>query len=345
MLASLHRAGHRMEELTAGRDAAERAEGSRFLTRVIAAMTELYMEQDPQYPSLARIMTPTRKFYGDNPDTLYDRLSLRPDLSYRLHGRRGNDLYLAFCVYGLQGTRNVILANVSDRELRCGDDGRFELVLSAQPPAQGGNWLPLAANARSMVVRQYFADHRAMEPAKLEVELVGNVPPPAPPSPKEVAWRLRALGEAVERTLDNTATATSAWMARPNAISVESDAAGLASLFPTPDNRYVGGWYRLEENQALEITARAPAARYWSAQLWSRWLESREYRRQQVSLNHTRLRPEPDGSFRIVVAHRPPGTPNWLDTGGHREGCVALRWLLAEQAPPVPVFRVVPLPT
>lgn len=344
LLGSLQRASQRVDELTVDRDASERAEGHRFLTRVLSAMTDFYMEQDADQPSLVRIMTPTRKFYGDNPDTLYDRVALRPDRSYRVRGRRGNDLYMAFCVYGLQGTRNAILANVSDRDLSFDTGGSFELTLSAQPPVGGGNWLELAPNARSMVVRQYFIDHTRIEPARLQIEMLGEPTPANLPAPAQVARRLRATGEAVERTLAITAEATAAWMARPNELSMDSDAAGLSGLFPTPDNRYVGGWYRLEENQALVITGQPPVARYWSAQLWSRWLESREYRWQQVSLNHSQIQLESDGSFRIVIAHRPPnstGSRNWLDTSGHREGCVVLRWLQAEHTPPPPIFRVV----
>ncbi len=49
---------------------------------------------------------------------------------------------------------------------------------------------------------------------------------------------------------------------------------------------------------------------------------------------------EVDGTFRIVVAHRDPGTPNWLDASGHAEGSVVFRWLLAEGDLPRPEFRV-----
>jgi len=29
-----------------------------------------------------------------------------------------------------------------------------------------------------------------------------------------------------------------------------------------------------------------------------------------------------------VIAHEDPGVPNWLDTGGHREGTIFWRYLL-----------------
>ena len=44
----------------------------------------------------------------------------------------------------------------------------------------------------------------------------------------------------------------------------------------------------------------------------------------------------------MVVAHEDPGVPNWLDTCGHREGHLALRWVEAEHHP-VPKAEVVDL--
>ena len=114
-------AAAKVEALTEGRDASERAEGYRFLTRITAAMTEFQMEQSADWPSLVQVMSPARKFYVDNPDTLYHRATLDPRLSYRVRGRRGEELYLAFCVYGLRGRSNAILANVCDDEMTIAD--------------------------------------------------------------------------------------------------------------------------------------------------------------------------------------------------------------------------------
>ena len=47
-------------------------------------------------------------------------------------------------------------------------------------------------------------------------------------------------------------------MKQPNTVSVDSTEEGLDSLFPTPDNEYVGGWYKLEEDEALVMEGRAP---------------------------------------------------------------------------------------
>ena len=51
-------AAAQVEALTEGREASERAEGYRFLTRITAAMTEFQMEQSADWPSLVQVMSP-----------------------------------------------------------------------------------------------------------------------------------------------------------------------------------------------------------------------------------------------------------------------------------------------
>ncbi|HIM22846.1 MAG TPA: hypothetical protein EYM30_01460, partial [Verrucomicrobia bacterium] len=118
-------AAEQVDALSEGHEPTVRAEGYRFLTRILVAMTEFQVEQDADAPSLVQIMSPIRKFFVDNPDTLYHRATLNPALRYRIHGRRGEELYLAFCLYGLRGRTNCILANVCDADMEFDDDGRF----------------------------------------------------------------------------------------------------------------------------------------------------------------------------------------------------------------------------
>src|SRR5581483_2670023 len=71
----------------------------------------------------------------------------------------------------------------------------------------------------------------------------------------------------------------------------------------------------------------------WGVQLWNRYMQSLDYRHHRVSLNREQVALEPDGSFRVVVAQRDPGVPNWIETAGHREGLVFCRWLQADTLP------------
>jgi hypothetical protein len=62
-----------------------------------------------------------------------------------------------------------------------------------------------------------------------------------------------------------------------------------------------------------------------------------------VSLNGFEAALEPDGSFRVFIAARDPGHPNWIQTAGHREGVVFCRWLQPDVLPDPPTARVVGL--
>ena len=67
-----------------------------------------------------------------------------------------------------------------------------------------------------------------------------------------------------------------------------------------------------------------------------------DYRYHRIDINHTQVHYEPDGSFRLVIASRDPGVPNWLETAGHTHGTMGLRWVKAREHPK-PECRVVPI--
>jgi hypothetical protein len=60
-------------------------------------------------------------------------------------------------------------------------------------------------------------------------------------------------------------------------------------------------------------------------------------------VNGGQVRYEPDGSWRIVVASKDPGHPNWLTTAGHDRGLLWFRWFLPSETPARPAARVVKL--
>ncbi len=61
---------------------------------------------------------------------------------------------------------------------------------------------------------------------------------------------------------------------------------------------------------------------------WNRDLQSYHYAYRQISLNRKQTRLEPDGSFRMLVAHSNPGVPNWLDSMGRASGEIYWRFIL-----------------
>jgi hypothetical protein len=64
--------------------------------------------------------------------------------------------------------------------------------------------------------------------------------------------------------------------------------------------------------------------------LHNQFLQTFDYETRTISLNRKQVLYEEDGSFRIVVAHRDPGMPNWLDTEGRPFGIMFWRFLMPE---------------
>ena len=94
--------------------------------------------------------------------------------------------------------------------------------------------------------------------------------------------------------------------------------------------------YELDPDQALVMRGRFPRCRFANVVLWNHRLQTPPYRYRRVSLNRRQIRYEKDGSFEIVVAHRDPGVPNWIDAAGQRTGMIFWRFLLPqEEVPPI----------
>ena len=90
------------------------------------------------------------------------------------------------------------------------------------------------------------------------------------------------------------------------------------------------------------IDTDVPTALYWGLQLATLgWFEPVDPVHRITSINHRQAAVGSDGRVRFVLAHRDPGVPNWLDTGGHREGLLTYRWFWAT-TDPSPHVRVVP---
>jgi len=339
----VRRSGH--EAIDGAADPLEAAEGLRFVTRLLSAAIDMTIASaDPARPAFVRLMTDRRKFYGDNPDTDYDYVSIRAAHRYRISGERNTSSYLACCVYGREPDgRTRIVANVSDRDLDV-VDGSFALVLSAERPDDLGTatWVELPPDADVAIVRQYYIDRSSETPATLSIECLDDVGPPPALTIDRIGRRLEAAGTFVELGTTFSAAMAAQLEARPNEVVVDSEASAVAGFYPTPDNKYVGGWFHLGDDQALEVTGRPPETRYWSLLLMSRWMESLDTSFHTTILNCSQVELDVDGSFRILVAHRDPGCANWLDTAGHRQGYVLFRWMQAADITR-PRFRVVPL--
>jgi hypothetical protein len=330
------------------------SDGHRFLLHLLAGGIEQYAERDAERPVFTRIVTPWRKFLGDNPDAVYFSAPVRGDRVYRVRGNRAGAVYTSFTVEGGNADGSYptrVISALNDAEMQIGADGSYEIAVSAE--RQPGNWLRLEPDAGTLTTRHYYENLRsaAADPnlhIPLSIEPLANPGPPPRPDDASVAERTRWVANFVRgatlgmpvpdpKKLPPFVSLVPNTLGRPTRWKPEFGGFGAV------DNVYSMGPFLLEPDQALVIEGRMPACRFANVMLWNRYLQTFEYPGRQISRNRKQMRIGADGAFRIAVAGRDPGVPDWLDTAGRRSGTVYWRFLLPEADPPTPTTRVVPI--
>ncbi len=316
-------------------------EGYRYLTEVLSVALDCYLWADADRPTIVPIVGPTRKFGGDNADALYHFAPVRPERTYRLGGRRGDAVYLSITIYGGPSDghwSNRIVGTLNDRAITFAPDGAFAVTIGG--PAQATNWLPLDADAVALVTRDYLADPGRGHPATWTITTAGSVPPPRL-TDDDLARRFRATANFMRELLMITPLPLD-----PTTVNTVDEP------YPVPqqtygwaaaDAAYAMGSFNLAPDQALVLEGRSPACAFWNLCLWNPFMQTYDYRYERVTLNGTQVRYQHDGSWRIVIAARDPGTPNWISTADHPTGRLWFRWFLPEALPARPTARVLPL--
>jgi hypothetical protein len=291
----------------------------------------------------------TVKMGADNPDNHYYNATISGEYEYRLWGARGTVHFLHFATqkggYGQSGGMPPT-GFLDSRALVLGPGGSFEIAVSRERPADVPNWLPMERDTGLLIVRQTFLDRLHEVPAELHLERVGGDSTPMAMKPSPVTAESIDQGLTMASTLVAGASMLFATWARgfqkhvnelPRFDPDRSTAAG-----GDPEIAYYHSAWRLGPDEALVIEVTPPECETWNFQLDNYWMESLDYRHHTIHVNKHTARYEPDGSVRVVVAHRDPGVPNWIDTVGHGQGTMCWRWIRATDHPQ-PRARVVPL--
>jgi hypothetical protein len=243
-----------------------------------------------------------------------------------------------------------VIATQNDDQFQAAADGSYEIIASAE--RQSRNWLPLPPEAGSITTRHYWEWQRsaAADPTFHVPLTIEPLEDPGPEPPMDDA----AIAAGIRRVIHFVRGATidfpdlppevmPAWVSKVvNRFANSSDRESNAAIgYAAVDNAYLQTRYELGPEQALVMRGRFPRCRFANVVLWNDRLQTPPYRHRRVSLNRRQTRCERDGSFRMVVAHRDPGVPNWIDTAGLATGMIFWRFLLPEEAiPPIEAERV-----
>jgi len=303
----------------------DRAAGVEYIARYIQkALNQRHEFNDPLYPQLWPLMTPTSKSFGDNPDCTYLVGVASGDHTYRITGNRGSVAWVSFMVGS---------ATLNNSDLAVEWDGSFVITLSQTP--QPGNWMKLDPGENRIFIRQFFGHWDTEEPMRIMIERVGQDGPPPPITAERL---IRDLGAAAEWLIEDSAywvkwieyyrEFPNQWV--PGTPPWRPDGGGAVAL-----NRalHFCQWV-VQPDEALVISVRPPDAAYWNFELGNYWMNSTDYRYRLSSINNSQATVEKDGMVYIVLAAQDPGVPNWLDNAGHTVGLVNQRWVEIRSAFP-----------
>lgn len=318
-------------------DPGTRAEGLRYLLRFLAAGIAVCMEHDDtDEPELGHMIHHRMTWGLDNPDCVYSYTRVDGRHTYRLSGTAGTARHLELQVNtGHQSDGDFAgwqaVSALGRDDLVVAEDGSFELVLA--PERHEGNWMALDERASFLLVRQYFCDWEAEQPARVTIERAGGTQPPPPASGDRVAVQVGLLCDWLDR-------GARCWDGISRGI-LRSDPADVVPFLPPEEasglkgQAYGMGAWRCRPDEAVVLELEPPACRMWGISLCDRWWQSIEFARRQSSLNSCQAGADPDGRVRAVICHDDPGFANWLDPGGNTEGTLAVRYLFPDHVPVV----------
>jgi hypothetical protein len=342
--ATLEDAGAHVRSERAPDSELDRSEGYRMLARLLGLALEMVVEgSDADRPAFFELQSAIRKYAGDNPDQRYAAAVIAGDRSYRITGNRGNAVLVELGVYAGDfsgGGQRRLVTSLTEEQLVFAPDGSIEIALGPDADPALPNHVRLASDAINVLIRQYFADPHDKR-ASFRIERVPAAEPAPPLAADYLGGRLLGAAMFVERNaktwLDYVAERRAG---AHNQLVAMPDAGDLQ----TPSGiRYLEGYWRLAEGEALVLDFAPEPVPYWGFLIMNFWMESLEWRDRRVSLNNAQARREADGkAVRIVIAGRDPGHPNWIDTAGHSEGLMSLRWARNPRLPEVQA-RVVPV--
>jgi hypothetical protein len=81
------------------------ADGMRAAMHMLQGALVSHFEDDPAHPIFRRIVSPTRKFTGDNADAIYYDAAVSGDRRYRVRGRMDGAVYVSLTIEVRRGRR------------------------------------------------------------------------------------------------------------------------------------------------------------------------------------------------------------------------------------------------
>lgn len=320
-----------------------KAEGLRYVGRLLRYAVHKQLE--PLAPGRPQLSYEGARIGGDNPDYRYGSCALSGDLEYRVSGRVNEAYRLGFGSYsGGLGTGKGLACTgyVNSEDLTINEDGEFEFFVSAKKDGREGVVLAMEGDTNSLLVRETLLRPGSDAPADYRIECITPGQLGEAFSAAELGARLGSLGGFTVGVVRQFLNWTNTFKARPNEV-LPLDPSLLTAAQGDASTAYFNGYFKFaDDRSSLEVTFTPPKCQYWNLQVTSHWLESLDVVDRPTNLNIGTAVAQADGTVRIIISPSDPNAPNWIDTVGHLEGGIAMRFvgLEAGASAPTPACKL-----
>lgn len=321
------------------------ADGYRQILTTLGVALDTYLFAEPSRPRFVDTNTPfrrDRRWGGDNTDCYYALCPIDPTRRYRISGNRGDSVYFSVTAYNEPSPgawSDRVVAIVRDTDVEYDEDGNFSFDLGPLP------------DAAVLLTRDYQADPFTGRRITWEIEAYDE-PEPIRHGSEETAAALRAsaawlrtmfaiLPLTVGVRTDHDHTLGHEITQRANDFGAPYQVGDANFGWSARDACYSFGSFVLAEDEALVVTHRPPACRFWNFVVWNQFMATHNADDARCSVNGTRAIANSDGSVTIVVARRQLDHPNAVSTVDYPRGNLAFRWFLADEVPGQPEVRLV----
>jgi hypothetical protein len=283
---------------------------------------------------------------GPDPDYVYSTAEVEPGGVYRISGFRGTSRFAeitqttwVFLSPSLITKGGVVPGTHDLDALTLGDDGSFNVILSAERPAgYDGDWWELGATTRRLTLRRCACDWRNELDARVAIDRLDTSLADMPDD--EFARRFAELPKWIEDMIAFDMELIR-YYREHHGVNTIKRSTKIDDMGGLPEQAYYDGIHEISDDEALILETELPREyRYWQILVGDDRFCTVDWVNRQSSLNDFQARLDADGKFRAVISHRDPGVPNWLDKADYPWGIIQMRWNHASDWPDPTVVKV-----
>jgi hypothetical protein len=287
------------------------------------------LNQDPLRPKviaitrlahpLGDLRIPGSRWGIDNPDSIYRVIPISGSERYLIRGRVA-ERRMTENYFTLWDQKMNTVDVLSGGALELEPDRSFTITVDSDAANGRPNHIRSAPEAHEFYIRDVMLDWSKDVPNELSIERLGD-PPSAP-----------ALGEDEQAELTASFMARFAEFTRALTHGMTRTPANEFSLAYSADKGgalrkqvYIGGHFRLDEDECMVIHVSDGGARYFVVPITNIWGTTLDIVERSSSLNKAQSVPNADGTYTFVLSQRDPGVFNWIDPCDMVEGILTLR--------------------